>query len=76
VGSNDDRLSDRNGRAGEIARLDLEAGFRACMMKLCLSTAGLGQLPEDCTYTMAVEMKHDGTLESVGYPPYIRKSIS
>ncbi|KAG0642059.1 DNA-binding protein [Tuber brumale] len=66
------QLAEVGGRGGEAAgggegkRLDeitiagLEAQFRACLMKLSVAAPDLGRLPEDCTYTVAVEMKEPG----------------
>ncbi|CUS14314.1 unnamed protein product [Tuber aestivum] len=47
-------------RLDEITIAGLEAQFRACLMKLSIAAPGLGRLPEDCTYTVAVEMKEPG----------------
>jgi hypothetical protein len=51
----------------EIAIANLEAQFRACLLRLSVCTPKLGKLPEDCTYTVAVEMKEPGAPANVGY---------
>ncbi|PUU74474.1 DNA-binding protein [Tuber borchii] len=47
-------------RLDEITIAGLEAQFRACLMKLSVAAPDLGRLPEDCTYTVAMEMKEPG----------------
>jgi len=56
-------------RLDEITIAGLEAQFRACLMKLSATAPDLGRLPEDCTYTVAVEMKEPGAPINVGFPP-------
>lgn len=56
-------------RLDEITIAGLEAQFRACLMKLSVAAPDLGRLPEDCTYTVAVEMKEPGAPINVGFPP-------
>ncbi|RPB05931.1 DNA-binding protein [Choiromyces venosus 120613-1] len=48
----------RGGREmDEVTVAGLEAQFRDCMMRLSIAAPDLGKLPEDCTYTIALEMK-------------------
>ena len=59
---------DGKSRLDEITIAGLEAQFRACLMKLSAAAPDLGRLPEDCTYTVAVEMKEPGAPINVGFP--------
>jgi len=51
----------------EISLANLEEQFRVCLLRLSVCTPKLGRLPEDCTYTVAVEMKEPGAPANVGY---------
>lgn len=50
----------------EISLANLEEQFRVCLLRLSVCTPKLGRLPEDCTYTVAVEMKEPGAPANVG----------
>jgi len=63
------RVGEEKKRLDEITIAGLEAQFRACLMKLSVAAPDLGRLPEDCTYTVAVEMKEPGAPINVGFPP-------
>lgn len=43
----------------KISIVDVEEQLRATLRKLAYCGSKLGELPEDCTYTMAVELNHD-----------------
>lgn len=43
----------------KVNRVDVEEQLRATVRMLACCGARLGELPEDCTYTLAVELKDD-----------------
>lgn len=53
----------------KISIVDVEEQLRATVRKLAYCGSKLGLLPEDCTYTMAVELKQDADPPIGASPP-------
>lgn len=74
--SNVDAPLERVGASGDkvavVPTIDMDEQFRATMSKLANCSSRLRKLPEDCTFTVAIELKNESGRPPIGHPqPWI-----
>lgn len=63
-----ERIGPSGDRLAVVPGVDMDEQFRATMSKLANCGSRLTKLTEDCTFTVAIELKSDGGRSPIGHP--------